>query len=150
MKKGILIFFLIFPIAVLLFITLSARNTLQNGLDYELSISGFDPIDPLSGHFVTYRIDYGLNPCEIPETECLCFEPNPIRISIPETCSTESCTSLLRGKCEMGRFRAGIEKYFIPEDRAKEIDEIVQRGKSKIIITIKEDKALVKDLILGE
>lgn len=150
MKRWVIIFSVLLPIIVLLYLTYSAKNTLSNGIDYELSISGFDPIDPLSGHYVTYRIDYGFNPCENSEIECLCLEPNPTSISVPDSCSTNSCTSILRGSCKSGIFQAGIEKFFIPEDRAKEYDEIVRQGNSKIIITIREDKALVKDLLLNK
>lgn len=148
MNKKILVLSLILPIIALLYITIISKNTLSNGIDYELSISGFDPIDPLSGHFVTYRIDYGFDPCENKETKCLCLEPNPLSISVSESCSTDSCTSILKGNCENGIFHAGIEKFFIPEERAKEYDTIVRVGHSKLIITIKGDKALVKDLIL--
>ncbi len=60
-----------------------------------------------------------------------------------------SCDAILKGKCNYGRFEAGIEEYFIPESKAESIDRIVRKGKSKISIKVKKDgTALLEDLIL--
>lgn len=59
------------------------------------------------------------------------------------------CDAFLKGKCNYGRFEAGIEEYFIPEEKAASIDKTVRKGKSKIKISVTKDgKAIVEDLIL--
>ena len=133
-------------------LTIYKQNIYSNGKEFELNISGYDPIDLLSGHFVTYRIDYGFNPCENTDVgdTCICLTIGENVVSKLESCDfAKTCDAFLKGKCKNNFYEAGIEKFFIPENRAKEIDNIIRTGKSKIKIAVdKKGNALVKDLIL--
>lgn len=155
-NKKIFLLTLLLPIVALLFLTVFKAYSLQSGMKFILPISGYDPVDPISGHFVTYRIEYGAGVCEIHNRKaregCIClFQKDADHIYIPG-CSVDSlrdCDAFIRGKCRNGRFEAGIEKYFIPEENAETIDKTVRKGKSKIRISVKKDgSALVEDLIL--
>ena len=152
MKNKFLLFSILFPILILLILTFIKQNIYSNGKEFELNISGYDPIDLLSGHFVTYRIDYGFNPCDKIDSidTCICLTQTEYPASNLESCDfTKSCDAFLKGKCKNNFFEAGIEKYFIPENKAEEIDKIVRSGKSKVKIAVdKYGNALVKDLIL--
>lgn len=149
MKKILILSSIIFPIVVLIIIVLNSISILKSGKEYELPISGFDPIDPLSGHYVTYRVDYGFNPCEVEGVQCLCFDKYPKEnIFIPDICGSSSCSFILSGECKGQSFIAGIEKYSIPEEKSDMIDKIVRKGKSKLIISINNSDVRVKDLIL--
>jgi uncharacterized membrane-anchored protein len=152
MKNKFLFYSILFPIISLLLLTFYKQNIYSNGKEFELNISGYDPRDLISGHFVTYRIEYGFNPCEFNEVQeiCICLsqsESIPVKL---ESCDLViSCDAFIKGKCKNNIFEAGIEKYFIPENKAIEIDKIVRGGKSKIKIAVdKKGNALVKDLIL--
>ena len=152
MKNKYLFYSILFPIISLFFLTLYKQNIYSNGMEFELNISGYDPRDLISGHFVTYRIEYGFNPCENIETEdiCICLSQHESSVSKIDSCDiANGCDAFIKGKCNNNIFEAGIEKYFIPESKAKEIDKIVQSGKSKIKIAVdKKGTAQVKDLIL--
>ncbi|MCB1142125.1 MAG: GDYXXLXY domain-containing protein [Leptospiraceae bacterium] len=153
MRNKLLILSVLIPIFSLLFLMFKKIHTRQTGLSYVLPISGFDPIDLLSGHYVTYRIDYGFNPCESQGSQCICLHLGEETASYLDSCSTNRnhCDSVLHGECQSGLFRAGIEKFFIPEGKAEHYDTIVRHGKSKIEIVIdKNGNALVKDLYLVE
>ncbi|MBP7281874.1 MAG: GDYXXLXY domain-containing protein [Leptospiraceae bacterium] len=145
------------PIVALLFLTLFKAYSLQSGLRFILPISGYDPVDPISGHYVTYRVDYGFDTCldykKNAEESCVCLrlgkDVSHYHIPNCEADLLKDCDSFLRGKCKYGRFEAGIEQYFIPEDKAEKIDKIVRKGKSKIKISVTKDgKAIVEDLLL--
>ena len=152
MKNKVLILSIIFPIICLITLIFYKQSIVSQGLVFELNIKGFDPIDVLSGHYVTYTVDYPENPClDEQEYACVCLklnESNPSNLGID--CEKKSyCDAILKGECKNKIFRAGIERYYIPENRAKEIDEIVRAGKSKIKISVSQSgEAIVTDLLL--
>lgn len=84
------------------------------------SVSGFDPLDPLSGHYLTFRVMYSPeDPCadlSAPAEQCVCFAETS-EIFWHGECQhrPESCSRFLAGECSGGRFTAGIERYYIPE-----------------------------------
>jgi uncharacterized membrane-anchored protein len=153
MKNKILLISLLFPIVSLFFLTIYKQNIVNTGHEFELNISGFDPIDLLSGHYITYRVDYGINPCEKngDGDTCICLKSDVNSIMESDSCDEISsfCDSFLKGVCKNNFFEAGIEKYYIPESKSTEIDKIVRIGKSKIKIAVdKKGTAVIKDLIL--
>lgn len=157
-KNKIFIACLILPIASLIILTLLKAYSLQSGIRFILPISGYDPVNPISGHFVTYRVDYGNGICENynlsrDRISCVCLkkEEGANHYFIPncEKDLIKQCDAYLKGKCSHGRFEAGIEEYFIPEEKADSIDKTVRKGKSKIKISVTKDgKGMVEDLIL--
>lgn len=45
---------------------------------------------------------------------------------------------------------AGLEKYFIPEEQALRLEEIVQSGKASVVLAVSRDgQAMVKDLLIN-
>lgn len=157
-QKKILLASLLLPIVALLLLTFYKAYSLQTGLRFILSISGYDPVNPISGHYVTYRVNYTPDVCtdtsyNKKEESCICLslasEANHYFLPSCNERELKNCDAYLRGKCKYGRFEAGIEEYFIPEDKADSIDKIVRKGKSKIKISVqKNGKAIVEDLIL--
>jgi uncharacterized membrane-anchored protein len=155
-QKYLLIIALIIPTFALFGLTLFKSYSLKSGLRFILPVVGYDPVNPISGHYVTYRVDYGSDICSNNTNYnnegciCLSLDENVGHFFLPN-CEKEnySCDAILKGKCYYGRFEAGIEEYFIPESKAESIDRIVRKGKSKISIKVKKDgTALLEDLIL--
>ncbi|HMV41514.1 MAG TPA: GDYXXLXY domain-containing protein [Leptospiraceae bacterium] len=158
-SKKIFLLALLFPFIALLLLTFYKAYSLQSGLRFILPISGYDPINPIAGHYVTYQVEYGPMTCEgvdpkAKEESCICLSlahDNHYFLPTCEEREIKRCDAYLRGKCRYGRFEAGIEEYFIPEEKAKSIDETIRKGKSKIKISVqKNGTALVEDLILVE
>ncbi len=151
---------LLLPIVALVLLTLFKAYSLQSGLRFILPISGYDPVNPISGHYVTYRVDYAPDTCQqiekgLTEESCICLklgeEATHYFVPVCEKSLLKDCDAFLKGKCNYGRFEAGIEQYFIPEDKADAIDKTVRKGKSKIKISVTKDgKAIVEDLILAD
>lgn len=176
-RKSQILFFTsaLLPIFVLIWMAGSLYFERETGITVRLPISGYDPRDLLSGHYLIYRVDYPADLiCEqdnyqngLPERtsvstgneeHCLCIETldenrNPI-LHFVFQCNPyelQSCRAVIRGNCDAGRFLAGIERYHIPENRAKEYDQLLREKGAEILISVSRDgKALVKELIFPE
>lgn len=144
-----LIIALLVPILGLAALTLFKRNIYHNGKQVILDIKGYDPRDLLSGHYITYRIKYGIdNIC--PEQNFIneayvCLDPKGFSKVEPTNCKT-----LLKGQCFSNKnFSAGIERFYIPESRAKELEDKVREKRAQIVVGIMPTgEAVVKDLLI--
>jgi uncharacterized membrane-anchored protein len=151
-SKKNLAFAFLFPIFVLAMLTFYKAYILSTGEEIILPISGYDPRDLLSGHYLTYSIDYGLESVCKPNTNSnqqpgyVCLEPKMFSYTAPEGCS-----KMIRGVCsDYGRFTAGIEKYYIPEDKAKMLDNQIRQKAASIVLSITPGgQAQVKDLLIN-
>ena len=75
----------------------------------------------------------------------VCLSPKMFSYDVPE-----SCTILIRGTCQNGRFEAGIEKYYVPEDKAKYLEGKVRSMSASIVISVMNDgRTQVKDLLFN-
>jgi uncharacterized membrane-anchored protein len=122
----------------------------SSGTEFIFPISGFDPRDLLSGHFITYRIDYGTSQdlCGTIHTTSLpvylCLAPQRSLAM-----SRQGCAEFISGHCENGRFDAGLEKYYIPESDAPLLDRVVRDRKGSIVVSVTgSGAAQVKDLLI--
>lgn len=143
---------LIVPSLILLTLTFYKSHLLSSGREIELPISGYDPRDLLAGHYLIYQVDYGV------ETSCyqdnkgkdeayVCLDNKTFhKGEVPSDCQL-----FIRGTCEYSRFKAGIERFYIPQDKASELEKIVLKNKSKIKLSVLPNGvAMVKDIIFVE
>jgi uncharacterized membrane-anchored protein len=165
MNKKILIFALAFPLAVFIGIAVYKHAKVTMGREIILPVTGFDPRNILSGHYLIYRIEYG----ETDDRVCddytsnrrayVCLnkdgdKPDAYRSSLyaydyDEDIDAEACTAFIKGRCERGRFMAGIEKFYIPEEYAQALDRAVRSGQGKIVLSVtRSGSAAVKDLLI--
>lgn len=156
-KYTLFILAIIFPILALLGVTFRKAYIVSYGKVVRLPIEGYDPRDILSGHYVIYNIKYGIEDLckkeyKIERDACVCINEPESSNSFVYACtenSLKNCKVYIRGKCERNRFVAGIEKYFIPQEKANHYDREVRKGTAEIEISVdKYGKAIVKDLIL--
>lgn len=94
----------------------------NSGQLIELPIIGYDPRDLLSGHYLTYQIDYGTPVCPDPTAvadRCVCFTvPKTGKASVQwqgECGLRPDCGAWIEGTCENGRFTAGVERFYFSE-----------------------------------
>lgn len=147
MRKLWLLLALCLPIAALAWQTWQHQQHYNEGQDITLPIRGFDPRDLLSGHYLIYDVDYGVeNICEYPDIAQLCMTDKPYILS-KENEQAGVCSLVLKGKCEKGEFKAGIERFYIPAAHAKILDQALRDQKGSITIAIDpKGKAQVKEL----
>jgi uncharacterized membrane-anchored protein len=168
MNKRNLIISLIFPIIVLIGLIAYKQAKVMAGMKITLPITGFDPRDLLSGHYLIYRIDYGVKD----DDYCYDYKNNGQDAYVclqkesddPEAYSSQifagnnndnpdyrPCFAVIKGKCKNGRFTAGIEKFFIPEEYAAPLDSAVRGRKGKIVLSVsKNGSAAIKDLLIDD
>lgn len=113
------------PLAVMLGWTGYHATVIARGVTVRLRVEGYDPRDLLSGHYLRYRVDYGLDACagHSQPAPCLCLERAgggvPARATWAGRCEERpDCPLWLRGRCSYTRFEAGIERYYFPETLA--------------------------------
>ena len=149
---------LLIPILALTGLSLSKRSY-QQGQEVVLPIRGFDPRDFLSGHYLTYAIQYGIIVCPqkpddrtVHESTFVCLEPRQFFASQP---IAELCSLFIKGHCEQELFVAGIEKFYIPQEYANSLEQVLRadQGKdgptyrSEVVLAVFADgQAVVKDL----
>lgn len=146
--KLYLIAALLFPIITLITMSAYKRHILHTGYEVILPVTGYDPRDILSGHYVTYTVDYGVNNYCDDKLKVydgyMCLESHVFMLK-----PNSSCKHFIKGKCNYGRFEAGIEKYYIPEKNATTLDKQVRNNQASILISVTpEGHALVKDLLI--
>ena len=149
---------LILPVLCLIGLTVYKAAKIAAGKEIVIPITGYDPRDLLSGHYLTFRLDLDneslcadYNNNHSPVYACLRqLENNELNVNMANDASAEpGCDAKLMGKCEYGIFSAGIERFYIPEEYAAELDKIIRNGKVKILVSIdKNGKAIIKDLLI--
>lgn len=153
MKRLLVIVSLALPIAVLLSLTAYKARIYHQGTEIVLPISGYDPRDLLAGHYITYRVDYGIeglcsNHAHGRGQVCISGSGNRF-VADDDGGSGYDCARFIKGECRYGRFNAGIERYYIPESKAADLDARVRKGGAKIRLAVSPSgHAVVKDLIL--
>ncbi len=123
-------------------------------------ITGFDPRDILSGHYLTYRLklDAG-DACQGTDWDrdnislCLALDGGGTVIgSVPMYHDDDEnlCDALLSGKCSGGSFVAGIERFYIPENESAALDRAVRSGEGSLVVSVdRKGKAAVKELLIN-
>lgn len=166
MNKRNLLIALIIPVAVFITLTFYKQIKVRMGDEIILPITGFDPRDILSGHYLIYSIDYGLENNDFCSQDdnsnietLLCLKkdrnkPGVYHSTINEYVSEQNqgntdCDAIIKGLCRDRRFTADIEKFYIPEEYADTLDEAVRNSKGAIVLSVtKSGSAAIKDLLI--
>ncbi len=125
----------------------------KTGMVVTLPIEGFDPRDLLSGHYLRYRVDYGMDvKCKSREKLTACLRPAEDGMwrawqFIPQV-EAPPCDVFLQGECKHGRFDAGIERYYFPEKYTRELAVVPPASTIDVAITEK-GKGIVKAMHVG-
>lgn len=148
-SKTALIIVLLIPIVALFALVCYKKHILMTGREVVLPITGYDPRDLLSGHYLIYTVEYGVkNLCVGTQTVqegYVCLDNKTFSTTAPVACNL-----FIRGTCNNGRFLAGIEKFYIPETNANQINQEIRMKAASIIISVTQDGvAQVKKLLVN-
>lgn len=149
--KRFTLFALIWGLAGMAYTTYANWFDSSHGTDVKFRIQGYNPRDLLAGHYLTYRVDYGMpitcgrfsNELDYPNTpHCLCLTVDVSGLASAATGKTQSCTDIdkscflwLQGECKYkNNFEAPIEKYYLPE--ANRADNMATPENAKITVRI--------------
>ncbi len=146
-SKKLLIVALIIPILVLLGIVVKTEYQYRTGTEVELPIQGYDPRDLLSGYYITYTVDYGVEVCadKYQEYEAyICLNPKQFSLTKPKNCNL-----FVQGMCKYGRFVAGVERFYASEFNAQQLDRTIRQQPMSIVLSVTDSgNAQVKYLLV--
>lgn len=143
---------LLFPIVVLAANTWMYQQQRQAGESFKFPIEGFDPRDMLSGHYLFYKVNYGIADeygCPTSDIAAsLCLGPEKRVYPADERPST--CTVYLQGKCNANAiFTAGLDRFYIPQEYATRLERDIAQKKGEIEVSIdKRGNAAILDLLI--
>ncbi len=118
------------------------------GTERTFEIRGYDPRDLLSGHYLTYDVIYDNFDGETclykyNDREKLCLDTGKlVEKGVP-------CKLELAGTCRYNRFDANINRFYIPQEHAEQLDKLLRNNivpaSIKVLIT-NSGTAYVKEL----
>lgn len=135
MKKYILLVFLFIPCFCLLGWTIFLNSTRNTGTDIKVSVAGYDPVELLAGHYISYQIDWE-------NTDCNQF-PNKV-------CPKNNF-------CKENKWNRGTRqcRFYVPEKDAKSLDELLRNQtknnvKFEVLYSYKKGHApIAKQLLIN-
>lgn len=130
------------PIGIMATWLLSLFVALTQAQEVTLAVTGYDPRDLLSGHYLRYRVDYGVG---IPfflngDSICVCLPPTSegvVKASWVGECKRRdsTCPLFIKGVASHRGIDAGIERYFIPEKYSDALARVPQNTTIKVRVT---------------
>ena len=142
----------VLPIAFLAGMAGVNEYYLRTSHELILPIEGYDPRDLLSGRFLRYKIKYSVKCPRVHKSRqkaYICFEPEK-RITIFSP--PENCSLFIKGWCypNQSYFKAGIDRYYIPEQQAKKLERTFLDAleKNVVLSVTKKGNVLVKDILI--
>ncbi len=154
--KGRLVTALLFPVICLAMLCTYKAVRREMGTDVVIPVTGYDPRDLLSGHYLTYRLDLDPAICEYESRTVgryVCIRNNAdgtvsSRIAVSYD-DREGCDALIQGECRAGRFLAGVERFYIPEEHSRDLDRLVRGRRASLSLSVdRNGRAVVKDLLI--
>lgn len=122
--------------------------------EYRLQITGYDPVNVLTGHYLSFRYDWpkGIkNTCEQGDECFACFNgarENPDITFVP-TKEIEACDATLI--LENGQPDHNLMEYHIPETQASTLDSMLRNRTAKFevgIVAYPDHNGQLKDLYI--
>jgi uncharacterized membrane-anchored protein len=150
--KSLLIASIALPIIALIANAVGHEWARHQGQEVSIPITGFDPRDLLSGHFLTYQLQYGADNSNCrPEgaSAVMCLQPSP-QLHINTQAKPRNCDLYIRGQCGgLGRFTANIERFYIPEEYATVLDRKVRDNQGALVLGVdNQGIATIRDLLI--
>lgn len=148
----------VIPLVALLAWALSEQMTHDRGEIFRLKIVGYDPVDILSGHYLRFRYDLGkVEVCKnLPNKTaiCACLKPGDLGALEAERSGDceqlqNSCSTILKGRCQYNTFLTFSERYYFPEEYASVLANVPPESQAEVKINkdgaIALQKIYVKD-----
>ncbi len=152
--KGLTWFAFMFPFVVLLGWAILNEYHIRTSHTLVLPVEGHDPRDLISGHYLSYRIKYGLKCPKSPRTKrtraYICFQPEKYLVTGRKP---KNCRLFIKGECVFEEFQAGASRLYIPEKKAQKALRLfgeAQKKQVKLAVTSKGLTRTTDILVEGE
>ena len=115
----------------------------RGGIEWRVPVTGYDPRDLLSGHYLLYR--YAWEPA--PGT-CVCLREGPTG-RIDPSATRVSCDNVAGcGAWIRGERVDGPQQFFISEERAPALERAFLRSRAHVGISVRDGDVVVHELYL--
>lgn len=133
------------PILAVLAAITKAEVNLSSSDDWRFTVEGFDPRDPLRGHYIRFSVDIQesdvISQCENHDSDC-CYCLTSVGVNAPPRIQRDTCEHA-RQSCE-GAVRIKsirtLRRYYIPESMRHEIDyrmrDAARLGTAEVIVAV--------------
>ncbi len=138
-NKIYLLFLFVAPLLCLMAWTGSLYMQRSNGVDIKVAVTGYDPRDLLSGHYISYTIDWD-------KTDCSQFPDGVCR-------ADEFCDGFFKERTFWGINRQC--RFYVPEQYARSLDTLFRnRNNEDMVFEViysysKGHKAIAKQLLIN-
>jgi hypothetical protein len=167
-KQSILIAAMILPIFVPVALAVKAHLDIRGADVYRIPITGYDPRDMLRGHYLVFQFDWpwadtksahvavcqdGLKPC------CVCLSGDQTQpkahLQVCPSKPTPACPAPMKGYAsfEPGQFDIGISQFYVPEDSALYLENLLREGKASFklgLISGTNAKPIIETLYVND
>jgi uncharacterized membrane-anchored protein len=155
-----ILFALVLPLIVLILMITRAELNKNQGTEWDIAITGYDPRDILRGHYLIYNVDYQIknsdeeSVCKFPDDCCLCLKDKGQRT--PEV--TKLQCEVAKNQCDsfiLDDFQHSLNRFYIPEAQAKQAEDLLLKAQAEdnafLQILVRDTgKPIVKDLLIDE
>jgi len=138
------------PIVALAVMLARAEIVSRSGRPYRLHITGYDPLDPIRGHYLRYRLDFLWDTAQ-------------------DRCTTSPCAYCLRGPAgsepivskvspgDTGTCDASfpesqldhLKEFYIPEDRGPTLERALRSRRADLLVRVSSGGVVViQDLLI--
>ncbi len=150
------LFVVVIPVGFMATWLLSLVVALTQAQEVTLAVKGYDPRDLLSGHYLRYQVDYGSGDLSFSygEAICVCLPQTSeatVQASWIGECNRRdhaTCPLFIKGVASYRGIKAGIERYFIPEEYSDVLSRIPQDATIKVRVTT-DGTSLVTGMFVG-
>jgi hypothetical protein len=158
---GLMILALALPLAVLGLMVAEAERARADAGTFRVAIRGYDPRDPLRGHYLRYRFDWDAEIPFVGDVNRLCVlsapTDQPARVRpLSRDASTAGCVLVLNGRGQVlaearrtepgeagpaGRLQftpKGVEsgRLYVPEEHARELERLLREDRVRLTIDL--------------
>lgn len=135
------------PCLVLATLASYHQYLIETAPEFEFEVEGYDPRDLLAGHYLQFRIKYKSDTkCDKshrPASMCLLPQERLILTEKPL-----ECENWISGRCDGAQFRDDLNRYYVPQDRAQELETKLRNGKASVKIAVGKGNAVIKALLI--
>jgi hypothetical protein len=138
------------PILALALMVVRAEIVSRGGRPYRIHITGYDPLDPIRGHYLRYRLDFLWDDRQ-------------------ERCTTSTCAYCLRGPAGSEPLVAKVspddtatcdasfpesqldhlKEFYIPEDRGPTLEHALRSRRADLLVRVSlGGMVVIQDLLL--
>lgn len=154
-----LTFALALPIVVLLGWLALLQYRMSTGTIIRIGVTGYDPLDIFSGHYINYTIKdsacTGEGATSYSNNFCICFgQETGQALYAPRwkgNCDARpaDCTLYVKGNCRYSRFLSPINRYSIPEIYSRALASTPENSSIDLVL-YGDGNGLVKRMYVGE